>query len=65
MLVTAVSGKEDLGLEINTKPQSLVLAPGGDPLSPSQLTNVAMLQAAFTDVFFAPAWPNRPNTAPY
>ncbi len=43
MLAMAVSGEEDLGLEVNTKQQSLALAPGGDHLSPSQL--------AFVDVF--------------
>ncbi len=51
MLATAVSGEEDLGPEVNNKPQSLALAPGGDHLSPSQLADVAKLQAAFADVF--------------
>ncbi len=51
MLATAVSGEEDLGPEVNTKPQSLALAPGGDHLSPSQLADIAKLQAAFADVF--------------
>ncbi len=51
LLATAVSGEEDLGPEVNNKPQSLALAPGGDHLSASQLTDVAKLQAAFADVF--------------
>ncbi len=51
MLATAVSGEEDLRPEVNNKPQSLALAPGGDHLSPSQLADVAKLQAAFADVF--------------
>ncbi len=51
MLTTAVSGEEDLGPEVNTKIQSLTLAPGGDHLSPSQRTDVARLQAEFADVF--------------
>ncbi len=46
-----VSGKEDLGPEVNTKKQSFALAPAGDHLSPSQLTDVAKLQAEFADVF--------------
>lgn len=41
MLVMAVSGEEDLGPEVSTKVQSLALSPGGDRLSPSQLTEVA------------------------
>ncbi len=44
MLATAVSGEDDLGPEVITKIQSLTLAPGGDHLSPSQLTDVARLQ---------------------
>ncbi len=51
MLATAVSGKDDLGPEVITKIQSLTLAPGGDHLSPSQLTDVARLQKDFADVF--------------
>ncbi len=51
MLATAVSGEDDLGPEVNTKIQSLTLAPGGDHLSPSQLTDVARLQKEFADVF--------------
>ncbi len=51
MLATAVSREEDLGPEVNNKPQSLALAPGGDHLSPSQLADVTKLQAAFADVF--------------
>ncbi len=51
MLATAVSGEDDLGPEVITKIQSLTLAPGGDHLSPSQLTNVARLQKDFADVF--------------
>ncbi len=51
MLETAVSGEDDLGPEVITKIQSLTLAPGGDHLSPSQLTDVARLQKEFADVF--------------
>ncbi len=51
MLATVVSGEDDLGPEVSTKTQSLALAPGGDHLSPSQLTDVAKLQAEFADVF--------------
>ncbi len=51
MLPTAVSGEDDLGPEVITKIQSLTLAPGGDHLSPSQLTDVAWLQKEFADVF--------------
>ncbi len=51
MLATTVSGEDDLGPEVITKIQSLTLAPGGDHLSPSQLTNVARLQKEFADVF--------------
>ncbi len=51
MLAMVVSGEEDLGPEVSTKTQSLALAPGGDHLSPSQLTDVAKLQAEFADVF--------------
>ncbi len=51
MLATALSGEEDLRPEVNTKPQSLALAPGGDHLSPSQLADIAKLQAAFADEF--------------
>ncbi len=50
-LVMAVGGEEDLGPEVNTKNLSLALAPAGDHLSPSQLTDVAKLQAEFADVF--------------
>ncbi len=51
MLATAVSGEDDLGPEVITKIQSLTLTPGGDHLSPSQLTDVARLQKDFADVF--------------
>ncbi len=51
MLATAISGEDDLVPEVNTKIQSLTLAPGGDHLSPSQLTDVARLQTEFADVF--------------
>ncbi len=51
MLATVVSGEEDLGPEVNTKIPSLTLAPRGDHLSPSQLTDVARLQKEFADVF--------------
>ncbi len=56
MLATAVSGEDDLGPEVI---QSLTLAPGGDHLSPSQLTDVARLQKDFADVFSP--WPGRTN----
>ncbi len=59
MLATAVSGEDDLGPEVITKIQSLTLAPGGDHLSPSQLTDVARLQKDFADVFSP--WPGRTN----
>ncbi|XP_067306043.1 uncharacterized protein [Pseudorasbora parva] len=51
MLVSVVGGEEDLGPEANIKRQSFALAPGGDHLSPSQLTDLTTLQAEFTDVF--------------
>ncbi|KAL1258023.1 hypothetical protein QQF64_011267 [Cirrhinus molitorella] len=51
MLTTAVSRENDLGPEANTKSKSLALAPGGDHLSPSQLTDIAKLQNEFEDVF--------------
>ncbi len=51
MLAIAVSGEDDFGPEENTKNHSLTLAPGGDHLLPSQLTDVARLQAKFADVF--------------
>ncbi len=51
MLATAVSGEDDLGPEVNTRIRSLTLAPGGDHLAPSQLTDVARLQTEFADVF--------------
>ncbi|XP_067248999.1 NACHT, LRR and PYD domains-containing protein 3-like isoform X2 [Chanodichthys erythropterus] len=51
MLATVISGEDDLGPEANVKKQSLALAPGGDHLSPSQLTDVSKLQAEFADVF--------------
>ncbi len=51
MLATAISSEDDLGSEVNTKIQSLTLAPGGDHLLPSQLTDVARLQTEFADVF--------------
>ncbi len=51
MLATAVSREDDLGPEVIPKTHSLPLAPGGDHLSPSQLTDVARLQAEFADVF--------------
>ncbi|KAI2647892.1 Retrovirus-related Pol polyprotein [Labeo rohita] len=45
MLVMVVSGEDDLGPELPTRPQSLALALGGDHFSPSQLTdNIAKLQ---------------------
>ncbi len=50
-VMLAISGEDDLGPEVNTKILSLTLAPGGDHLSPSQLTDVARLQTEFTDVF--------------
>ncbi len=51
MLATAGSGEDDLGPEVNTRIPSLTLAPGGDHLAPSQLTDVARLQTEFADVF--------------
>ncbi|CAM4612755.1 unnamed protein product [Leuciscus chuanchicus] len=51
MLATVVSGEVDLGPEASLKTQSLALAPGGDHLSPSQLSDVKKLQAEFADVF--------------
>ncbi|XP_056585423.1 uncharacterized protein LOC130406867 [Triplophysa dalaica] len=51
MLATTVSREDDLGPEVNTKVQSLALAPGGDHLSSSQVTDVVRLQAEFADVF--------------
>ncbi len=51
MLMMVVSSEEDLGPEVNTKIHSLTLAPGGDHLSPSQLTDVVRLQTEFADVF--------------
>ncbi len=51
MLATVVSNEEDLGPEASLKVPSLTLAPGGDHLSPSQLTDVARLQREFADVF--------------
>ncbi len=44
MLATVVGNEEDLGPEASLKVPSLTLAPGGDHLSPSQLTDVARLQ---------------------
>ncbi len=49
MLTTGVSGEADLRPEVSTKVQSLTLAPGGDHLSPSQLTDITRLQAEFSD----------------
>uniref|UniRef100_A0A8C1GUB2 Gypsy retrotransposon integrase-like protein 1 n=1 Tax=Cyprinus carpio TaxID=7962 RepID=A0A8C1GUB2_CYPCA len=51
MLATVISGEEDLGPEVNVKTQSLALAPGGDHLLPSQLTDLTKLQSEFADVF--------------
>ncbi len=51
MLITVVSREDDLGPEVSTKTQSLALALERDHLSPSQLTDVAKLQAKFSDVF--------------
>ncbi len=51
MLATVVGNEEDLGPEVSLKVPSLTLAPGGDHLSPSQLTDVARLQREFADVF--------------
>ncbi len=49
MLTTGVSGEADLRPEVSTKVQSLTLAPGGDHLSHSQLTDITRLQAEFSD----------------
>lgn len=43
MLVTVISRDKDLGPEANVKTQSLTLAPGGDHLLPSQLTDLTKL----------------------
>ncbi len=51
MLATVVGNEEDLRPEASLKVPSLTLAPGGDHLSPSQLTDVARLQREFADVF--------------
>ncbi len=51
MLATVVGSEEDLGPEASPKVPSLTLAPGGDHLSISQLTDVARLQREFADVF--------------
>ncbi|XP_039532215.1 uncharacterized protein LOC120482205 [Pimephales promelas] len=51
MLATVVSGEEDLGPEARVKSQSFSLAPSGDHLSPSQLTDIKRVQAEFSDVF--------------
>ncbi len=51
MLAMVVGSEEDLGPEARPKVPSLTLAPGGDHLSPSQLTDVARLQREFADVF--------------
>uniref|UniRef100_A0A9J8D6N2 Gypsy retrotransposon integrase-like protein 1 n=1 Tax=Cyprinus carpio carpio TaxID=630221 RepID=A0A9J8D6N2_CYPCA len=51
LLATAVSEEEDLGPEAIVKEKSLALAPGGDHLSPSQLTDIIRLQSEFADVF--------------
>ncbi len=63
MLATVVGNEEDLGPEASLKVPSLPLAPGGDHLSPSQLTDVARLQREFADVF-SPR-PNQPYSTPY
>ncbi len=60
MLATVVGSEEDLGPEASPKVPSLTLAPGGDHLSPSQLTDVARLQREFADVFSPPARLNQP-----
>ncbi len=51
MLATVVGNEEDLGPEASPKVPPLTLAPGGDHLSPSQLTDVARLQREFADLF--------------
>ncbi|XP_039513052.1 uncharacterized protein LOC120468602 [Pimephales promelas] len=51
MLATVVGGEEDLGPEANIKHHSFALAPSGDHLSPSQLTDIKNLQTEFADVF--------------
>ncbi len=50
-LAVAVSAEEDLGPEAAVKANPLALVPGGDHLSPLQLTDLAKLQADFADVF--------------
>ena len=49
--VASDGGEEDLGPEAVIKEKSLALAPGGDHLSPSQLTDIGRLQVEFADVF--------------
>ncbi len=51
MLATVIGSEEDLGPEASPKVPSLTLAPGGDHLAPSQLTDLARLQREFADVF--------------
>ncbi len=50
-LAAAVSAEKELGPEAAVKTNPLALVPGGDHLSPRQLTDVAKLQAEFADVF--------------
>ncbi len=50
-LAAAVLAEEELGPEAAVKTNPLALVPGGDHLSPRQLTDVAKLQAEFADVF--------------
>ncbi len=65
MLATVVGNEEDLGPEASLKVPSLTLAPGGDHLSPSQLTDVARLQREFAGRVLAPARSNQPYSTPY
>ncbi len=50
-LAVVVLAEEDLGPEAAVKANPLALVPGGDHLSPLQLTDLAKLQANFADVF--------------
>ncbi len=65
MLATAMSGEENLGPEVNHKVKSLALALGGDPLSPSQINDVAKVQAEFADMISPLPFLNQSYPAPY
>lgn len=50
-LAVTISAEDDLRSEAAVKTNPLALVPGGDHLSPRQLTKVAKLQADFAEVF--------------